>query len=353
MARDPSKTEKATPKRRNKAREEGNVAKSQELGKATILMGGLVALYIFMDLIAKEMKHIFAWFCGEGLLFEVNPQSVYALFTSLSESLALMILPIMAVLLVVAFLTMRLQVGQLWTTKVFEPKFEKIFNVFSGIKRLLLDPKVFIRLGKSVLQALFIGIAPYIVLKSEIPKLAPLFFSNAEGIAAYILTIGLKMSIYALIPMLIIGIADTVYTFWDYNENIKMTKQEIKDEHKQAEGDPIVKGKQREKMMKTMAGRMLQKVPQADVVVTNPTHIAVALKYDAMEAPAPMVLAKGVDHLAEKIKQIARENNIPIRENKPLARALYKSVEIGDVIPEELYQAVASILAQIYKLRRR
>lgn len=353
MAKDPSKTEQATEKRRNKAREEGNVAKSQELSKATILLGGLIAMYMFVGLIASELKSIFAWFCSEGITFQVNQQSVYALFVNLSGSLALMTLPIMSILVVVAFLTMRLQVGQLWTTKVFEPKIAKLFNIPAGLQRLFADPKVFIRLGKSILQALAIGIAPYLVLKSEIPKLAPLFFSNAEGVASYILTIGLKMSIYALIPMLVIGIADTWYSFWDYGENLKMSKQEVKDERKQAEGDPIIKGKQREKMMKSMASRMLQKVPEADVVITNPTHIAIALKYDAMEAPAPLVLAKGVDHMAEKIKQIARENNIPIRENKPLARALYKAVEIGDIIPEELYQAVASILAQIFKNRRR
>ncbi|GAB6176384.1 flagellar biosynthesis protein FlhB [Desulfobaculum senezii] len=353
MAKDPSKTEEATQKRKNKAREEGNVAKSQELSKATILLGGLIGMYFYIGVIEKELMSVFTWFCGEGLSFQITEQSVYSLFVDMSQRLALMLLPTFAILAVVAFATMRMQVGRLWTTKVFVPKPEKTFNLASGLKRIFADPKVLVRLFKSIMQALAIGIAPYIVLKTELTHLAPLFFSNAQGVASYILSIGLKMCIYALIPMLIIGIADTWYTFWDYKENLKMSKHEVKDERKQAEGDPLVKQQQREKMMKSMASRMLQQVPEADVVITNPTHIAIALKYDAMEAPAPLVLAKGVDHMAEKIKEVARENNIPIRENKPLARALYKSVEVGDVIPEEMYQAVASILAQIFKNRPR
>ncbi len=132
-----------------------------------------------------------------------------------------------------------------------------------------------------------------------------------------------------------------------------MTKDEVKDERKNAEGDPVIKNKQKQKMMQVMASRMLQSVPKADVVVTNPTHLAVALRYNAQESPAPIVIAKGADHLAEKIKEIARQNNVPVRENVPLARALYKAVEIGDMIPEELYKAVATLLASIWKLKPR
>jgi flagellar biosynthetic protein FlhB len=143
------------------------------------------------------------------------------------------------------------------------------------------------------------------------------------------------------------------FTRWNYAENLKMTKDEVKDERRQAEGDPRIKAKQRQKMMEVMRQRMLADVPKADVIITNPTHIACALRYDPTVSPAPTLVAKGLDHLAEKIKEIAREHNIPIRENKPLARALYKSVEVGDTIPMELYQAVATILAQLDKFRRK
>jgi flagellar biosynthetic protein FlhB len=160
------------------------------------------------------------------------------------------------------------------------------------------------------------------------------------------------MALYALIPMLIIAAADLWYTRWDYKENIKMTKSEVKDERKQMEGDEQIKSKIRQKMMKMSVRRMMQQVPKADVIITNPTHIAVALRYNAGEAPAPVVVAMGADRVAERIKDIARQNRVPIRENATLARALYKQTEVGDMIPAELFQAVAIILAQIWKTRK-
>jgi len=352
MAKDPSKTETATEKRRNKARNDGNVPKGQELGKAMVLLAGLIGLWLYLGVISSELKRIFAWSFATAPTTHLSTSSVYTLLTDLTIRIAVMTLPVMMFIALVAFLTQFLQVGSLWTTKVFEPKFDKFFNIAGGLQKLMLNPKTAINLGKSVLQAVAIGFAPYLVLKEEIEKVAPLFFATTEGIAAYILSTGAKMVIYALVPMLVIAIADTIYTRWDYEENLKMTKDEVKDERKQAEGDPKVKAAQRRKMMQSMAKRMMADVPKADVVVTNPTHIAVALQYNPMLAPAPIVLAKGADHLAEKIKEVARENGVPIRENKPLARALYKSVEIGESIPEELYQAVASILAQLNKFKR-
>lgn len=353
MAKDPSKTERATPKRRKKAREEGNVAKGMELPKATVLLAGLVALHLFIGLIAGELRKIFSLFLNRAPEMELGTESVYALLLDMSGSLALMVLPPMALMGAVAFLTQRLQVGPLWTTKVFEPKFAKMFNVPASLQRMFFSPKTAVNLVKNMLMAVVIGIAPAIVLTQEIEKAGGLFYANAAGVASYILAAGSKMVLYALVPMLLIAIADLLYMRWDYEENIKMSKDEVKDEHKQQEGDPEIKRKQREKMMQSMAKRMLQNVPKADVVVTNPTHIAVALQYDPLQSPAPLVLAKGADHLAEKIKEVARENRVPIRENVTLARALYKSCEVGDSIPEELFQAVAQILAQVYKMKRR
>jgi flagellar biosynthetic protein FlhB len=180
----------------------------------------------------------------------------------------------------------------------------------------------------------------------------PLFYQTTHTFAIFLLSNGYDMVLYTLGPMCVIAVLDVWYARWDYEENMKMTKDEVKDEQKQSIGDPAVKAQQKRKMMEFMQRRMLKDVPKADVVITNPTHIACALRYDPRETPAPQLLAKGVDHLAEKIKEIARENHIPIRENKPLAQALYKSVEIGQTIPEDLYQAVASILAQLDKFKR-
>ena len=178
-----------------------------------------------------------------------------------------------------------------------------------------------------------------------------MYYATPEGVAAYMLETGFTVVKYSMLPLIVIAAFDVWQTRYAYNESLKMTKDEVKDERKQAEGDPVIKNRQKRKMLEFIAKRMLSNVPKADVVVTNPTHIAVALRYNAQEASAPVVLAKGADHLAEKIKAVAREHNVPIRENVPLARALYKAVEVGDMIPEELYKAVATLLASIWKLK--
>ena len=204
---------------------------------------------------------------------------------------------------------------------------------------------------KSLLFSLILSTIPAWIIYKEYQNFLPMYYATTEGVAVYMLQMAFKLVSYALIPILIIAAFDVWQSRYSYKENMKMTKDEVKDEHKQADGDPVVKSQQRKKMMEAMSKRMLQDVPKADVVITNPTHIAVALRYNATEAPAPVVLAKGADHLAEKIKQAAREHNVPIRENVPLARALYKSAEVGDMIPEELYKAVATVLAAIWKLK--
>ena len=348
---DPSKTEDPTRRRISKAREQGSVGKSQDFTKAVTLLFATFGAYHLIGHMADQIKRLFVWFFQDGINVEMTTQGVYTLFLMVSTRLAVILLPLLLLLCLVSYITLRLQVGPLWAPKVFDFKW-RFLDIAAGLKRLLIDPKVFIRLGKSLLQATIVGIAPYLVLKSEAANILPLFFATPEGIAVYLLKLVYKMFTYALVPMLILGIIDLWWQKFEYNEQLKMSKHEVKDERKQMEGDPLVKQQQRQKMMESMAKRMLEKVPKADVIITNPTHFAVALQYDARVAPAPVVVAKGLDHLAEKIKEIARENNVPIRENKPLARALYKQVEVGDMIPEEMYQAVAAILAQIRKTQR-
>lgn len=350
--RDPNRTEKATPKKRDKAREDGSVAKSQEFGKVWSLFAGFFALLVLLGFISRHLQTLFGLFLANSPKLELNPESVYDLLIMVSSKLAIMLIPYMMTILIVVLVVQRIQVGPLWTTKVFKPKLDKLFNVMNGIKRLMFDVKTIGRLGKNILSAVAIGFAPYIVLKSKFSVLPTLFYYNVQSIAAFILKTGALMVFYALIPMMLIAIADLIYARWDYEENLKMTKDEVKDERKQAEGDPQIKNQQRQKMMNVMAQRMFENIPKADVVITNPTHLAIALAYDPMKAPAPIVLAKGAGHLAERIKEVARENRVPIRENKPLAQALYKVVEVGQMIPEEMYQAVAQILAQLFKFKR-
>ena len=351
MAKDPSKTEKATPRRLNKTREEGNVWKSQELTKTMGLISGLVALTLWLGFIGTEMGILIRYFLSTALTsFSPTPAGVMELFQFVSISIAKMLLPILFIIGLVAFVVLRVQVGKLWTTKVFEPKLSK-FNPISGLKRMFFSLGTWGRMAKSVLHAIFIGFAPWLVIRKEMENFSSLYEVSAEGLTVYILTLGLKVVLYALVPMICLTVFDYFWSKYQYAENIKMTKDEIKDEQKMTEGDPQIKQKQRQKMMQVMGQRMMQQVPKADVIITNPTHLAIAIRYNSLEAPAPVVLAKGADKVAEKIREIAREHNIPIRENKPLARALYKQVQIGDMIPEELYQAVAAILAQIWKTR--
>jgi flagellar biosynthetic protein FlhB len=350
MAKDPSRTEAATPKQISKAREKGNVPKSQEVTKTVVIIAGLVGIGFWARYIAREMAALFRHFLSQSAIFEVNDANMGQLGLWLALELAKMLLPIMLFIALAAFIILRVQVGKLWTTKVFEFKLEK-FNPINGLKRMFFSLQTFVRLGKSLLQALCIGFAPWMVLKKEIPNVVTLYHADAMGMAVYLLSVGSRMVVYALVPMVVIAAIDWWYTRWDYAENLKMTKDEVKDERKQQEGDPLVKSQIRQKMMKMSARRMMADVPKADVVITNPTHISVALRYDPLEAPAPVILAMGADIVAMKIRDIAREHHIPIRENKALARALYNQADVGETIPADLFQAVAIVLAQIWKTR--
>lgn len=350
--KDPSRTEQATPKRVRKQRQEGNVPKSAELGKAVSLTGGMMALYVWIGPMTEAIKNIFRRFLVHSWEFDPNPQNVYILTQELMLELCKIIMPILLFLAFLGFLAQRLQVGKLWTTKVFKFKWQR-FNILKGLKQMMFSPQTALRTIKSLLFALILCLIPGWLIWREHENFLPMYYATTEGVASYMLQMAFKLASYALLPILAITVFDVWQTRFAYKEGMKMTKDEVKDERKQAEGDPVIKNKQRQKMMQVVMQRMLQDVPKADVVVTNPTHIAVALRYNADEFPAPVVLAKGADHLAEKIKAVAREHNVPIRENVPLARALYKAVEIGDMIPEELYKAVATLLASIWKLKPR
>ncbi|MDR2727025.1 MAG: flagellar biosynthesis protein FlhB [Deltaproteobacteria bacterium] len=350
MAKDPSKTEQATPKRIEKARDEGNVAKSQEISKAISIAAGTFALAVYIPIMYRQIHTVFSQFLGHPHNFEANQATVYGLFIEVTKNLAVLLLPPILFIGLAVWICLRAQVGQLWTTKVFKFKWSR-FNPINGLKNMIFSAQSLVRLGKSLLQAIIVGYVPYRVLKGEIDNFLPLFNADVFGITNYMLMLSLKMVCWTLLPMIVLASLDFIYTRWQYFENLKMTKDEVKDERKQSEGDPAIKQKQKQKMMAIMARRMLQNVPKADVVITNPTHLAVALRYDTKEAPAPIVVAKGADYMAEKIKDVARKHNVPIRENVPLARALYKSVEVGDMIPEDLYKAVASILAVIWKMK--
>jgi flagellar biosynthetic protein FlhB len=349
---DPSKTEKATPKRRGKQRREGNVPKSQECVKAVSLSAGLIGLYLWTGTIADELKILYRHFLGHAADYEMTAQRLMDMFFFVSALLAKILLPFLLFVGAAVYLALRLQVGKLWTTKIFKPKLSK-FNLLKGLKKIFASPQSLLNLLKSIILMLIIGVVPYLVLRREFPGFIDMYYANAEGVAAFMLTHSFRMTAYTLIPIFAVAVFDVWQSRYAYEESIKMTKDEIKDERRQSEGDPVIKQQQRRKMMAMITMRMLQDVKKADVVITNPTHYAVALMYDPAQASAPVVVAKGLNHMAEKIKAAARESNVPIRENKALAQALYKMVEIGDMIPEELFKAVASILASIWRMKHK
>lgn len=349
---DPSKTEKATPKKREKTREDGDVAKSQEVPKAATTLAGIIIVYWWIGTINDMTQEIMRRCYTFDATLDMTSKSALKFIYEMAYDLGIMLLPVFLFLFVFAGLSMRVQVGHLWTMKVFKPKWSK-FNPIKGMKNMFLSMQTLVRLIKSIAFAAVIGIAPYLVITDEMDNFILLYNATPEGIAEYMLSLVFKVSLYATIAMLLIGLADYFYSRWDYEENIKMSKDEIKDEHKQAEGDPKVRSQQRQKMAEMSQKRMMQDVPTADVIVTNPTHLSIALRYNAMEAPAPIVVAMGADNIAMKIREIAKEHDIPLRENVPLARALYKSVKVGDQIPEDLYKAVASLLASLNKFKQK
>ena len=276
-------------------------------------------------------------------------QAAAGLIASVTLKSLLIMLPFMAFGFVVTLLVSIVQVGWKVSTKPMKPELSKL-NPLNGFKRIFSKDSLF-ELVKSILKIVIIIYIAYTSIKDNANDLFALYDLGLNQAVALVGTLIINTGIKISIVYLVIGLADFIYQKHKFNEDMKMTKQEVKDEYKNTEGDPQIKGRQRRKMQEVSQKRMMQDVPKADVVITNPTHFAVALKYEAKVSSAPVVLAKGEDYLAQKIKEVARENKIEIVENKPLARMLYHNVDVGAEIPPELYQAVAEVLAAVYKAK--
>ena len=351
------KTEPATAKKLREAREDGKVVKSKELTAAFDLIVLFLVLKIFVSFVGNRLMNSFVDIYGRIPDFvrenavDVTEKSVAALMSDALMQILIVCVPFFAFGFVVTALISVIQVGWKVTGKPLQPKFDK-FNPINGFKRIFSKDSIF-ELVKSILKIFVIvyvaytsirGHAQDIFILYEIPLMQAIMLCGTVIINA-----GLKISLVYLV----IGLADFIYQKYRFNEDMKMTKQEVKDEFKNTEGNPEIKGRQRQRMREASRRRMMQDVPKADVVITNPTHFAVAIKYDVETSKAPVVLAKGEDYLAQKIKEAAREHHIEIVENKPLARMLYANVDIGQEIPPELYQAVAEILAMVYNMREK
>lgn len=351
------KTEEPTAKKLTDARNDGKVAKSRELDNAVGLLLLFVLLQVTMSNLGEGMLGLFGTFYsripeyvkenGRGMS---GRSATQMLQPAITEAL-LMVLPFFAVGFFAMVVINILQVKWKVTTKPLKPDFKK-FNPINGFKRIFSKDSL-MELLKSVAKIVLILWVAYSSVMEHQRNLLLLYdMSLMQAImlvGSVVIDTGMKISM----AYFIIAIVDFIYQKWKFKDEMKMTKQEVKDEYKNTEGDPQIKGRQRQKMREASQRRMMQDVPKADVVITNPTHYAVALKYDAQEAQAPVVLAKGTDYLALQIKEKAKEADVEIVENKPLARMLYANVEIGEEIPPELYQTVAEILAAVYRMKNK
>ncbi|MDD6056694.1 MAG: flagellar biosynthesis protein FlhB, partial [Clostridiales bacterium] len=349
------KTEPATDKKLREAREEGKVAKSKELTAAFDLIVLFLALKIFVGMVGNGFLEIFSYtyrlipdFLSINAM-GVSGQAVRSFLLAILAKMLIIVAPFFLFGVVVCLVISIIQVGWKLSTKPMQPKLDR-FNPISGFKRIFSKDSIF-ELFKSILKIAVIVYVAYSSIKDKANYIFILYdmpLNQAVSLCGeIIIDTGFKISLVYLV----VGLSDFAYQKFRFTQDMKMTKQEVKDEYKNTEGNPEIKGRQRQRMREASRRRMMQDVPKADVVITNPTHLAVAIKYEPEVQKAPIVLAKGEDYLALKIREKAKENDIKIVENKPLARMLYTNVEIGQEIPPELYQAVAEILAMIYNTR--
>ncbi len=349
------KTEPATAKKLSDARNEGQVCKSKELDQAVTL----VALFLMLKFLVSFMgdnfvslfREVYAKIPETASVRDMNANVAMAFFKHSMITSAKLAAPFFAVGVVVAVLINVVQVKWKVSTKPMQPNLNK-FNPINGFKRIFSKDSLF-ELLKSIVKVAMIALIAYTALRSHVNEIFLMYNISLNQAIAEIGTLVIDVGFRISILYCVLGAADYIYQRHKFNEDMKMTKQEVKDEMKNSEGDPQIKSKQRQRMQEASRRRMMQDVPKADVVITNPTHYAVALKYDAGTGTAPVLLAKGADLIAKRIKEIAKESHVEIVENKPLARMIYTNVEIGREIPPELYQAVAEILAAVYRAKNR
>ena len=343
------KTEEPTAKRKADARKKGQVGKSQEINAAFVLLAGFMVLKVLGGNAVAEIMNYSTYIYG-NLNVDINEESIMQMFIGMIILLAKTSIPLMVFIMIIGLAMNLAQVGLNFSTETISFDPNKL-NPINGAKRMF-SKRSLVELIKSLLKIIIIGYFIITYLKDEvfqIPKLIYMdIFAGLNKMSDTIFFLAFKI----IGVFIVMAVLDFAYQKWQNLQDLKMSKQEVKEEFKQQEGDPKIKGKIRQKQRQMAMARMMQEVPQADVIVTNPTHFAVALKYQSGMS-APIVIAKGQDLVAQKIKEIARESKVPIVENKPLARALFAAVEIGAAIPQELSKAVAEVLAYVYRLKKK
>jgi flagellar biosynthetic protein FlhB len=352
MAEEPAgeKTEKATPRRREEARKKGEVAKSREIPAVMVLLTGLLVLYLGGQHLWQQLTVRSAqWFHQAGT-YSLNPSTITALNRELIVFLLTALAPILLAVTAMAVLSNYVQVGTLFALELIKPDLSKI-NIFKGLKRLF-SLQSWVELLKSIGKLLIIGGVAATTIQKEIPAIVPLLEQPLPDIMGYILRVSLAIFFKALLAMLVLAGLDYFFQRYRYEKRLRMSPQELKEEFKQTEGDPLIKSRIRSIQREMARRRMMSEVPKADVVITNPTHLAVALRYQ-QDLIAPQVVAKGAGLIAEKIKEVARRHGVPLVENKAVAQTLFKTVDLGQFIPPGAYQVVAEVLAYVYRLKNK
>ncbi len=343
------KTEKPTSKRRNEARKKGQVAKSMEVNSALVLLTGLVSLTLWGSWMFTRVLVADRFLLSNLSRIQLTQDALQGFFLKGAFFIIMILAPVAIPILIIGVVVNILQSGWLISGETIKPKLSHL-NPVKGLKRLG-SKRSLVELLKGILKILIVGWVGYVTLAGLSQDMIPLMDRPVADILSWICAGALKIGYRTVFILLLLAILDFFYQRWEHVQAMKMTKQEVKEEHRQAEGDPQVKSRIRSLQLKTALRRMMKNVYKADVVITNPTEIAIALQYDAQINSAPVVLAKGKRLIAQRIRELALQHGVPLVENKPLAQALYPAAEIGQEIPGTFYQAVAEILAYVYRLK--
>ncbi len=345
------KTEQPTSKKLSDARKKGQVAKSMEINSLAVFGSGLIMIYLTRSYFGNKFFEFANDTFSRLNTLKINQDMVQEYFLKWALFFFAITAPVLLAVFVFSFISNVAQIGFKYSPEVFQPKLSK-FNFIKNAKNILFSTRSLVETLKSLAKLAVISIFTYFILTDLVEKSMELVQLTIEDTVSFMLDAGISLIWKIVLLFTVIAAADMIFQRFKFKQDMMMTKEEVKEELKQTEGDPIVKQRIRKEMFKISSKRMMKDVPTADVVVTNPTHFAVALKYDMTKDAAPKVVAKGMDELAQRIKKIAKENNVPLHEDVQLARALYKACDVGDEIPAKLFKAVAQILAYIYQMKR-
>ncbi|MCD6287662.1 MAG: flagellar biosynthesis protein FlhB [Candidatus Hydrogenedentes bacterium] len=345
------RTEPATAKRREELRKKGQVAHSRDMNSTAILMAGAIGLTLLGPMMFDHLFNLVGVYLSNSCQFHLSPTNFIALSISVAAQMGIIIVPLMIVVLVAAILINLAQKGVMITFEPMEPKLDKL-NPIAGFSKFL-SVRSLVELPKSLAKIILLGFIGYITVRGRMDRIVPLMTKDPAAIFTAAAGLFMLLTTRIIIAMVFLSILDFGFEKWQFERENRMTKQEVRDELKQFEGDPLIRSRIRQIQRQVAMQRMMAAIPEAEVVVTNPTEIAVALRYDAAKMDAPHVVAKGQRLIADRIRSIAIEHSVPIVENPTLARTLFASVEIGQMVPETTYKAVAEVLAYVYRIERR